>query len=71
MGAAGALEAVVSLHLAESGRVPPVANFTGGPDADLIDVVTQVRSIAPSYALSNSFGFGGHNVSLILAPPAT
>ncbi|SCL26638.1 3-oxoacyl-[acyl-carrier-protein] synthase II [Micromonospora nigra] len=70
LGAAGAVEAVVTLLSAVSGAVPPVANFVRGDETTaLLDVVSGApRSIPPQPALSNSFAFGGHNVSLVLAP---
>ncbi|MGF7235303.1 MAG: beta-ketoacyl-[acyl-carrier-protein] synthase family protein [Frankia sp.] len=69
IGGAGAFEAAVGLLSARRGLVPPVANFAGGPDAELVDVVADVpRSIAVGPVLSNSFGFGGHNCCLVLVP---
>jgi len=69
VGAAGALEAVFGLLCAARGVVPPTANFTD-PDPEVrVDVVTGgVRSIDPGPMLSNSFGFGGHNATLVLVP---
>ena len=70
LGAAGAVEAVAALLASANRTVPPVANFRSG-DADLgmIDIVSgAAREIRPLPTLSNSFGFGGHNVSLVLAP---
>lgn len=70
LGAAGAVEAVVTLLSAVSGTVPPVANFTHGDGTTgLIDIVSGgPRVVSPAPALSNSFAFGGHNVSLVFAP---
>ncbi|MDG4807573.1 beta-ketoacyl-[acyl-carrier-protein] synthase family protein [Micromonospora sp. WMMD1120] len=71
LGAAGAFEALVALVSSARGSVPPVANFTGGPDADLIDIVAkEPRAVRPAPVLSNSFGFGGHNACLVLTPTA-
>ena len=68
LGAAGALEAVISILAIRHGIVPPTINhFTDDPDIDndlnLTFNKAQKRDI--TYALSNTFGFGGHNVSLI------
>ncbi|MGX5696519.1 beta-ketoacyl-[acyl-carrier-protein] synthase family protein [Agromyces soli] len=66
-GAAGAVEAVVTILSLEHGMVPPTRNLgAGGVDPALpIDVVTSPREEAHEFALSNSFGFGGQNVSLV------
>ena len=69
IGAAGATEAVACLLAMRNGSVPPTANLERLGDDIHLDVVHgEPRSVAPSPALSNSFGFGGHNVTLILAP---
>jgi 3-oxoacyl-[acyl-carrier-protein] synthase II len=69
LGAGGAFEAALTLLCARDGLVPPVANFTGGPDAEGLDIVHSVPRIIPrAPALSNSTGFGGHNAALILTP---
>jgi 3-oxoacyl-[acyl-carrier-protein] synthase II len=66
-GAAGAAEVVASLVALGRGVVPPIANFEE-PGADVnIDVVAHTPRIdCHGPVLSNSFGFGGHNASLIL-----
>jgi 3-oxoacyl-[acyl-carrier-protein] synthase II len=70
LGAGGAFEAAVALLCAGDGLVPPVANFTGGHDAEDLDIVVQEpRRIPRGPALSTSIGFGGHNAALVLAPP--
>jgi 3-oxoacyl-[acyl-carrier-protein] synthase II len=69
VGAAGATEAVASVLAIRNGLVPPTANLERlGDDIHLDVVAGEARDLAPQHALSNSFGFGGHNVSLILAP---
>jgi 3-oxoacyl-[acyl-carrier-protein] synthase II len=70
IGAAGAVEAIVALHAARTGVVPPTANHHRlGDDVPEIDVVHgEPRTIGAAPALSNSFGFGGHNASLVLVP---
>jgi 3-oxoacyl-[acyl-carrier-protein] synthase II len=67
IGAAGAVEAVASLLSLRNGLVPPVANYeTPDPDIHADIVHGSPRSIGEGVALSNSFGFGGHNASLVL-----
>ena len=69
VGAAGAAEAVASLLALRNGAVPPTANHeTGGGDIMLDIVHGSPRPLAPKPVLSNSFGFGGHNATLIIAP---
>ena len=67
LGAAGALEAAAVLLSFERRLIPPTANTKV---VDLgIDVVTgDARSWTPGPTISNNFGFGGHNGSLILTP---
>ena len=66
IGAAGALEAVASVLTLENGLIPPTANFTAGSvNSPPLDVVRGTpRPLSSGVVLSNSFGFGGHNVSL-------
>jgi 3-oxoacyl-[acyl-carrier-protein] synthase II len=69
LGAAGAFEAVVALQAARNGSVPPVANFASDRAPSDIDVVAgRPRAIPRGPAISNSFGFGGHNSCLVVAP---
>jgi 3-oxoacyl-[acyl-carrier-protein] synthase II len=68
LGAAGATEAVYSMLVTTTGKVPPTINqVTPDPDCDLDSVPNVARDADVRVALSNSFGFGGHNVSLALA----
>jgi 3-oxoacyl-[acyl-carrier-protein] synthase II len=70
IGAAGAVEAVASLLSLRNGRVTPVANYeTPDPDITADVVHGSPREIGAGVALSNSFGFGGHNASLVLGLP--
>ena len=70
IGAAGAVEAVTSFLAMRAGLVPPTANFERTEDELAIDVVhREPRKLAAAPVVSNSFGFGGHNASLVLAPP--
>lgn len=70
LGAAGAIEAAAVLLAMEHGVIPPTAGFaTPDPDMPAIDlVIGEPRPWTPGPSLSNSFGFGGHNGCLILAP---
>jgi 3-oxoacyl-[acyl-carrier-protein] synthase II len=68
IGGAGAIEAVAALMAARTGRVPPTANHVRTEDGLTVAIVSGEpgASTAP-VALSNSFGFGGHNATLVLA----
>jgi len=67
MGAAGAVEAIACVKTLESGVIHPTINYaTPDPACDLDCVPNQARETHPHIALSNSFGFGGHNATLIL-----
>lgn len=70
VGAAGAVEAILTALTLETGIVPPTRNLERlDPEIDL-DVVTGApREARIEAAVSNSFGFGGHNVSLLLTRP--
>jgi len=69
VGAAGAVEAVAAIRSLETGLVPPTANYENpDPEIDLDIVAGTPREVAPGPVLSNSFAFGGHNVTLILEP---
>jgi len=68
MGAAGAVEAIVCVKTLQTGIVHPTINYeTPDPECDLDYVPNEARRVGPRMALSNSFGFGGHNATLILA----
>ena len=70
LGAAGAIEATSVLISFQRGQIPPTAGFTN-PDPEIpnINLVTgSPQDWAPGPSMSNSFGFGGHNGCLILAP---
>jgi 3-oxoacyl-[acyl-carrier-protein] synthase II len=67
LGAAGGLEACFCIKALETGLLPPTINLdTPDPDCDLDYIPNEARHKAIRYAMSNSMGFGGHNVSLIL-----
>jgi 3-oxoacyl-[acyl-carrier-protein] synthase II len=66
LGAAGGLEAGISVLAVSSGTVPPTINLeTPDPDCDLDYVPNQSRRLEIRHALSNSFGFGGTNAALL------
>jgi 3-oxoacyl-[acyl-carrier-protein] synthase II len=65
LGAAGAVETVISALVCKTGQIPPTINFeTPDPACDLNYAHNQKLERAVEYAISNSFGFGGHNVCL-------
>jgi 3-oxoacyl-[acyl-carrier-protein] synthase II len=67
IGAAGAVEAVVSLLSIKHGEVPPTANHQKAGDDIEADIVSgSPRAIGAKPVLSNSFGFGGHNCTLVV-----
>ncbi len=67
MGAAGAVEAIASVRTLETGTIHPTINYeTPDPACDLDYVPNRARTTHPQTAMTNSFGFGGHNASLIL-----
>jgi 3-oxoacyl-[acyl-carrier-protein] synthase II len=69
IGAAGATEAVACLLAIANGQVPPTANLEHlGEEIHLDIVAGGPRAVPAGPALSNSFGFGGHNASLIIIP---
>jgi 3-oxoacyl-[acyl-carrier-protein] synthase II len=68
IAAAGSAEAIVCLLAIRDGVLPPTINYdTPDPDCDLDYVPNQPRQKPVTKALSNSFGFGGQNVSLIFS----
>ncbi len=67
LGSAGAIEAVVCFMSISTGMVHPTTNLDDqDPECDLDYVANEKREAKIDYALSNSFGFGGHNVSLLV-----
>ncbi|MEW6354730.1 MAG: beta-ketoacyl-ACP synthase II [Planctomycetota bacterium] len=67
LGASGGVELVICALVAERGVVPPTTNYeTPDPECDLDYVPNQAREMSPKIIMSNSFGFGGHNASLII-----
>ncbi len=67
LGAAAVVEAIVCVKAIQHGVVPPTINYEHpDPDCDLDYVPNTARDHTVHVALSNSFGFGGHNVSLVI-----
>jgi 3-oxoacyl-[acyl-carrier-protein] synthase II len=72
LGAAGALEAAAVLLAMEHRTLPPTMGTVNVDPAMTIDLVLgQPRPWTPGPSLSNSFGFGGHNGTLVIGPPET
>ncbi len=68
LGASGALEAVVSAMAIIDNILPPTINYeTPDPVCDLDYIPNQPRKAEPRHVMSNSFGFGGHNATLVLS----
>lgn len=66
LGAAGALEAIVTLRAIERSLLPPTLNLNDPGDGCDLDYVPKVAREQPiRTAMTNNFGFGGHNASLI------
>ncbi len=70
LGGAGAIEAVASVLAMDRGMLPPTTNLTDpDPECDLDYVPNVARPATTRAAMSNSFGFGGHNATIIFARP--
>ena len=68
IGASGAVEAIICIKTILEGCLPPTINYEHpDPDCDLDYVPNVARSKRVNAALSNSFGFGGHNTALIVS----
>jgi len=68
LGAAGGLEAAISAMVVKEGMLPPTINHeTPDPDCDLDYVPNQARQKQVRHVLSNSFGFGGTNATLVFS----
>ena len=70
LGAAGAIEAVAVVLAMQKGLIPPTAGHaTPDPEMPDIDIVSGAPAPwEPGISMSNSFGFGGHNGSIVLGP---
>jgi 3-oxoacyl-[acyl-carrier-protein] synthase II len=68
IGAAGAVELVICVHALGQGALPPTINYeVPDPECDLDYIPNHPRAVHIRHALSNSFGFGGQNASLIVS----
>lgn len=66
LGAAGAIEGAVCIKVINTGVIPPTVNYNNpDPECDLDYVPNKAREARISSAMSNSFGFGGHNSVLV------
>jgi len=66
LGAAGAVEAIASILAVVNDKIPPTINFENpDPECDLNYTFNKPQDRKVNYALSNAFGFGGHNTSVI------
>jgi 3-oxoacyl-[acyl-carrier-protein] synthase II len=67
IGASGAIEAIITALALERGIIPPTINYKDpDPDLDLDYVPNKAREKNILVALSNSFGFGGHNATIVM-----
>ncbi|NMB33654.1 MAG: beta-ketoacyl-ACP synthase II [Clostridium sp.] len=67
LGAAGAVEGIITAFAIREGYIPPTINYkTPDPECDLDYVPNVGRNSDVSYAISNSLGFGGHNATIVL-----
>jgi 3-oxoacyl-[acyl-carrier-protein] synthase II len=67
LGASGGIEMIATVKALMAGVVPPTINLTNpDPDCDLDYTANEARERRFAYAMSNSFGFGGHNASVVI-----
>jgi 3-oxoacyl-[acyl-carrier-protein] synthase II len=68
LGAAGAVEAVIAVQVIQEGILPATINYeVPDPECDLDYIPNNARSKQVNFVMSNSFGFGGHNATIILS----
>jgi len=68
LGASGAVEAMACIMAIREEMLPPTINYeTPDPECDLDYVPNQQRKVSPQHVMSNSFGFGGHNATLVIS----
>jgi 3-oxoacyl-[acyl-carrier-protein] synthase II len=67
LGASGAIEAIISMLAVQRDVVPPTINYeVPDPECDLDYIPNEAREWKTDFALSNNFGFGGHNACLVV-----
>ncbi|WP_194895756.1 beta-ketoacyl-[acyl-carrier-protein] synthase family protein [Catenulispora pinisilvae] len=72
LGASGVVESAVSIRALQTGLLPPTHNLDDpDPDCDLDHIRKTARAVRVEHVMSNSFGFGGHNVSVVYGRPST
>ncbi|HEX7972960.1 MAG TPA: beta-ketoacyl-ACP synthase II [Anaerolineales bacterium] len=68
LGASGALEALICVKVLQESALPPTINYeTPDPQCDLDYVPNHARPLQVNHVMSNSFGFGGHNATIIIS----
>ena len=66
LGAAGAVEMAICAKAIQTNLIPPTINYEHpDPECDLDYVPNQARETAVKAAINNSFGFGGHNATMV------
>jgi 3-oxoacyl-[acyl-carrier-protein] synthase II len=72
LGASGVVESAVSIQALRTGQLPPTHNLEDpDPDCELDHIRKDPRAAQVQHVMSNSFGFGGHNVSVVYGRPST
>jgi 3-oxoacyl-[acyl-carrier-protein] synthase II len=72
LGASGVVESAVSIAALRTGQLPPTHNLEDpDPDCELDHIRKDPRAARVEHVMSNSFGFGGHNVSVVYGRPST
>jgi 3-oxoacyl-[acyl-carrier-protein] synthase II len=69
LGAAGAIESIATVLAVRHDLVPPTINLEDPDDELTVDVPREARHMAVPVAINNSFGFGGHNASVLFRKP--
>jgi 3-oxoacyl-(acyl-carrier-protein) synthase len=68
LGASGSVEAVICVKVLQDNILPPTINYeTPDPECDLDYVPNTARPVKTKHVMSNSFGFGGHNATLVMS----